>query len=155
MFLPMTVKNLRRCVAMLGVTFGLVFAAPRTSLAQSTCTLTVASYATFTNCTGTLSNGDRFAIRVPAPWNQTLIVHSLGLAPPGSTGRPFLVAPNQETAQWLLANGYAIAGSFAGPGLVINETIRDQLETLDTFRSLFPPPSRTIAWGGSFGGAIS
>jgi pimeloyl-ACP methyl ester carboxylesterase len=56
----------------------------------------------------------------------------------------------------MLLNGFALAGSsYAATGWAIHEALRDQMEVLGQFHSLFGKPARTIAWGHSLGGIIT
>ena len=60
------------------------------------------------------------------------------------------------TGAFLLANGFALAGSsYAHTGWAIQEAIPDQIAVLDAFAALFGKPKRTIAWGHSLGGIIT
>jgi len=60
------------------------------------------------------------------------------------------------TGNYLLANGYALAGSsYATTGWAIQQALPDQLEVLSKFSSLVAKPQRTIAWGHSLGGMVT
>ena len=60
------------------------------------------------------------------------------------------------TGGWLLAHGYALAGSsYASTGWAIQQALPDQIGTLDVFDHVVGHPSTTIAWGHSLGGIIT
>jgi hypothetical protein len=105
--------------------------------------------------TGTFRDGATYLIQVPAAWNGTLVLYSHGYVVPGSPN-PAQDVGDPLTGQWLLSNGYAIAGSsYATTGWAIKEAIPDQIRTLNTFDRLVGSPHRTIAWGHSLGGMIT
>ncbi len=105
--------------------------------------------------TGTLRDGATYLIQVPADWNGTLVLYSHGYVTPGSPN-PATDVGDPLTGQWLLTNGYALAGSsYATTGWAIQQAIPDQLSTLNTFDRRVSPPTRTIAWGHSLGGMIT
>jgi len=112
---------------------------------------------TTTETSGLVSN---YLIEVPSPWNGTLVLYSHGY----SFGPPFgLPAPqaatdagDTTTHDWLLANGYAIAGSsYATTGWALQQAFQDQIAVLDVFKSKGYHATRTIAWGHSLGGMIT
>jgi hypothetical protein len=108
-----------------------------------------------TTYTGTLPDGATYLIDVPGDWNGTLVLYSHGYVTPGSSN-PARDVGDPATGQWLLAHGYALAGSsYATTGWAIKEAIPDQIATLDVFAGLVGTPSRTIAWGHSLGGIIT
>ena len=108
-----------------------------------------------TTDTGTFSDGAKYLIQVPDPWNGTLLLYSHGYVVPGSQN-PAHDVGDPLTGAYLLAHGFALAGSsYAGTGWAINQAIPDQIETLDTFDTLVGTPTRTIAWGHSLGGMIT
>ncbi|MGH7761344.1 MAG: alpha/beta hydrolase family protein [Candidatus Dormibacteraceae bacterium] len=101
-----------------------------------------------------------YLIEVPSPWNGTLVLYSHGY----SSGPPFGAAAPQTaedagdmtTHDWLLANGYAIAGSsYATTGWALQQAFQDQIAVLDVFKSKGYHATRTIAWGHSLGGMIT
>jgi len=105
--------------------------------------------------TGSLPDGATYLIEVPTSWNGTLLLYSHVYVTPGSSN-PARDVGDPLTRQWLLANGYALAGSsYATTGWALEEAIPDQLATLDTFASFVGTPTRTIAWGHSLGGIIT
>lgn len=60
--------------------------------------------------TSTLPSGGRYVIDVPAAWKGVLLVYSVGyiIGPPGQSPQN---APDEGIKAWLLAHGYALAGS--------------------------------------------
>ena len=105
--------------------------------------------------TGTLHDGATYLIQVPAGWNGTLVLYSHGYVTPGSPN-PATDVGDPLTGQWLLSNGYALAGSsYATTGWALQQAIPDQLSTLNTFDRRVGTPTRTIAWGHSLGGMIT
>jgi pimeloyl-ACP methyl ester carboxylesterase len=105
--------------------------------------------------TGTLHDGATYLIQVPPGWNGTLVLYSHGYVTPGSPN-PATDVGDPLTGQWLLSNGYALAGSsYATTGWALQQAIPDQLATLNTFDRRIGTPTRTIAWGHSLGGMIT
>ena len=104
---------------------------------------------------GKFADGATYLIEVPSPWNGTLVLYSHGYVVPGSQN-PAEDVGDPITGAYLLANGYALGGSsYATTGWAIHEALPDQIEVLDTFKSLVGPPKRTIAWGHSLGGIVT
>jgi pimeloyl-ACP methyl ester carboxylesterase len=95
-----------------------------------------------------------YKIDVPSPWNGTLLLYSHGYTfgpdnPAEDVGDP-------ATGAWLLANGYALAGSsYSTTGWALQQAFADQTKVLDLFNSKIGHPKRTIAWGHSLGGMIT
>lgn len=111
--------------------------------------------AVVTTTSGTFSDGAKYLIQVPSPWNGTLLLYSHGYVSPGSSN-PAQDVGDPATGAALLAAGFALAGSsYAHTGWAIQEALVDQIEVLDTFKAMFGEPSRTIAWGHSLGGIIT
>ena len=110
-----------------------------------------------TTTTGVLDDGATYKIDCPAgPWNGTLFLYSHGYVAPTADTNPAQDAGDPVTASWLLAHGFALAGSsYATKGWAIHEALPDQISTLDKFGETFGAPSRTIAWGHSLGGIIT
>jgi len=105
--------------------------------------------------TGTLPDGATYVIDVPSPWNGALLLYSHGYVNPGSPN-PALDVSDPYTAYYMLASGYALAGSsYASTGWAVHEAIPDQMATLDLFESLVGTPIQTIAWGHSMGGEVT
>jgi hypothetical protein len=102
--------------------------------------------------TGRLA-GAPYQIDLPVRWNHTLIVWSHGYEP-GRYPRVDDIEP--VTRGWLLANGYAIAGSgFSSTGWAVADAYRDQAALLGLFTHRYGRPRLTIAVGESLGGLIS
>jgi len=96
-----------------------------------------------------------YLVDIPAHWNGTLLLYSHGYVAPGS-GNPAADAGDDTTRNWLLGQGYALAGSsYSSTGWALADAFRDQVALLDAFARRFAKPSRTIAWGGSLGGMIT
>jgi dienelactone hydrolase len=105
--------------------------------------------------TGTLPDGAKYVIDVPASWNGTLFLYSHGYVTPGAAN-PATDAGDPATAAEMLKEGYALAGSsYAKTGWAIQEALPDQIATLDQFDSQVGQPSRVVAWGHSLGGIIT
>ncbi len=135
--------NARRAVVALIAALAAAIAAP------------ISASAAVTTQTGTLADGATFLIEVPSPWNGTLLLYSHGYVTPGSKN-PARDVGDGATRAYLLANGFALAGSsYAHTGWALQEAVPDQLATLDAFTNMFGAPKRTIAWGHSLGGIIT
>jgi len=104
---------------------------------------------------GKFSDGAKYLIQVPSKWNGTLVLYSHGYVLPGSSN-PAEDVGDPITGGYLLANGYALAGSsYATTGWAFQQAVPDQIKVLDTFKTLVGAPSRTIAWGHSLGGMVT
>jgi pimeloyl-ACP methyl ester carboxylesterase len=105
---------------------------------------------------GTLADGATYEMQCPAgAWNGTLYLYSHGYVEPGAAN-PAADAGDPVTAAWMLAHGYALAGSsYASTGWAIQQALPDQINTLDTFDSTYGKPKSTVAWGHSLGGIIT
>src|SRR5580700_3516252 len=106
--------------------------------------------------TGTMADGSTYLIQCPSgAWNGTLFLYSHGYVVPGSAN-PAQDGTDPATEGWLLANGYAIAGSsYAITGWAVKSALTDQVATVNVFDQNFGKPSHTIAWGVSLGGMIT
>jgi pimeloyl-ACP methyl ester carboxylesterase len=114
-----------------------------------------AAPAVATTHTGTLDDGATYKIEMPSNWNGTLVLYSHGYVTPGSSN-PATDVGDPVTGGWLLANGYALAGSsYSTTGWAVQQALHDQIAVLDVFDQAFGQPSRTIAWGHSLGGIIT
>ena len=108
-----------------------------------------------TTLTGTFADGATYLIEVPSPWNGMLLLYSHGYVVPGSSN-PARDVGDPGTRAFLLANGFALAGSsYAHTGWAIQEALFDQIAVLDVFNAQVGKPARTIAWGHSLGGIIT
>jgi pimeloyl-ACP methyl ester carboxylesterase len=104
---------------------------------------------------GKFPDGATYLIQVPSNWNGTLVLYSHGYVVPGDSN-PAEDVGDPITGKYLLANGYALAGSsYATTGWAIRQALPDQIKVLDTFKSLAGAPKRTIAWGHSLGGMVT
>jgi pimeloyl-ACP methyl ester carboxylesterase len=104
---------------------------------------------------GKFSDGATYLIQVPSNWNGTLVLYSHGYVVPGFSN-PAEDVGDPITGAYLLANSYALGGSsYATTGWAIQQALPDQIETLDTFKTLVGTPTRTIAWGHSLGGIVT
>src|SRR5580692_11094795 len=111
--------------------------------------------ASITTKTGTFSDGATYLMEVPSNWNGTLFLYSHGYVAPGSPN-PATDVGDPATGAFLLANGFALAGSsYATTGWALHEALTDQIAVLDLFDTVFPHPVATIAWGHSLGGIIT
>ena len=98
--------------------------------------------------------GAPYQIDLPVRWNHTLIIWSHGYEPGPYPPRVDDIEP--VTRGWLLANGYAIAGSgFSSTGWAVADAYRDQAALLGLFTDRYGKPRLTIAVGESLGGLIS
>lgn len=106
--------------------------------------------------TGTV-HGAPFVVEVPASWNGTLMLWSHWYDQPGSPEVPPESDPDHpELKTWLLANGYAVAGTqYPMIPFASKEIVDDQMALLDWFAAHVGRPKRTIAWGKSLGGQVS
>jgi pimeloyl-ACP methyl ester carboxylesterase len=120
------------------------------------CTANIArAQANLTTKTGSLNDGATYLMQVPNNWNGTLFLYSHGYVVPGSPN-PATDVGDPATGAFLLANGFALAGSsYATTGWAIHEALNDQIAVLDLFDSTFGHPVATIAWGHSLGGIIT
>jgi pimeloyl-ACP methyl ester carboxylesterase len=104
---------------------------------------------------GQTSDGSTWKIEVPMNWNGTLLLYSHGYVAPGPNP-PADDAGSRQVADYLLARGFALAGSsYASSGWAVADAFRDQEALLDEFRRDFRKPDQMIAWGHSMGGMIT
>jgi pimeloyl-ACP methyl ester carboxylesterase len=114
-----------------------------------------ASAAAQKHLTGTLADGATYVIDVPAAWNGTLLLYSHGYVAPGGSN-PAEDVGDPLTGEYLLAAGYAMAGSsYATTGWAVQWAVPDQIATLQVFESAVGTPKTTIAWGHSLGGMVT
>ena len=109
-----------------------------------------------TTTTGVLTDHATYEIQCPAGhWNGQLFLYSHGYVVPGAAN-PAQDAQDPVTANWLLSQGFALAGSsYASTGWAIQQALPDQIATKDAFSQDFGRPAKTIAWGDSLGGIIT
>jgi pimeloyl-ACP methyl ester carboxylesterase len=103
-------------------------------------------------------DGAEYRVETPERWNGTLVVFSHGYIPDGVPFPPGItLSVRAETEQWLLDNGFALAGSdYRGrTGLAIKEALEDQVALLDWFTDNVAEPRRTVVSGFSMGGGIA
>ena len=138
-------QHIKHTALFIVVTTILILSTANASLAQ----------ANVTTKTGSLSDGATYLIQVPVNWNGTLFLYSHGYVTPGSPN-PATDVGDPATGAFLLANGFALAGSsYATTGWAIHEALSDQIAVLDVFDAMFGHPAATIAWGHSLGGIIT
>ena len=100
-------------------------------------------------------DGANYVIDIPAGWNGTLVLYSHGYVTPGSP-LTAMDAGDPATGAYLLASGYALAGSsYSQTGWALQQAFHDQIALLDYFQRTYGKPTRTIAWGHSLGGIIT
>ncbi len=110
-----------------------------------------------TTQTGTVDDS-AYLIQCPAgAWNGTLFLYSHGYVEPGDTKDNVAQdGTDPATEGWLLANGYALAGSaYSMTGWAVQSALTDQVATLGVFDKTYGRPRHTIAWGVSLGGMIT
>lgn len=102
-------------------------------------------------------HGAPYRIRVPSPWNGTLLVYLMGLKSPANhpaaapLAPPVLGGTDMEAA--LLARGYALAGSLVGAAdLQVKEEAGDGAALAAFFAGQVAAPQRVILIGTSLGG---
>lgn len=113
-------------------------------------------------CTGLL-DGVRYQIRLPKVWNGTLLLYSHGYRAaepfPSDFAEPRTdaeVAGNDQSADKLLAAGYALAGSaWASNGYALKEGVKAGEQLYAFFRDRVGKPQRTYVWGESLGGVVT
>ncbi len=104
---------------------------------------------------GVLPDGGQWEADVPSSWNGTLLLFSHGYGEQTAED-----APDPTTQQYLLDDGYALAGSSydtAGSLWALDSAVNDQFETLAAVESGVLPtgPKEVIAVGQSMGGLVS
>jgi pimeloyl-ACP methyl ester carboxylesterase len=93
--------------------------------------------------TGALPDGTAYRIDVPDPWNGVLLI---GLDYAAGAARP------SDTTLALLARGYAMAGTTRlVTGWAVDQSIANQLATIDLVVKTYGKPTRTIVLGSSLG----
>ena len=113
-----------------------------------------------TELTGSL-NGAAYRIVVPDNWNGTLVVHAHGYRDladhPGETDdRSAPASPDSDLEPFLLAQGYALAGSaYKTNGWAVQEGIDDTVALVKHFKKTVGKPNRTLLWGFSMGSVVT
>ena len=117
-------------------------------------------------CTGTDMNKSKYEIIMPAKFNGTLMVYSHGIrynvnlpaipvvAPKGSLiNYAPEVAPSEEVAAALLAQGFALAGAgVQNQGWNLEESVEAALQVLTIARDKYSKINKVVTWGNSLGG---
>ena len=120
-------------------------------------------------CTGTDGNKSKYEIIMPAKFNGTLMVYSHGIrynvnlpaipvvAPKGSLiNYAPEVAPSEEVAAALLAQGFALAGAgVQTQGWNLEEGVESALQVLTIARDKYSKINKVVTWGNSLGGLTS
>ena len=120
-------------------------------------------------CTGTDENKSKYEIMMPVKFNGTLMVYSHGIrynvnlpkipvvAPNGSViDYSPAVAPSEEVAAALLAQGFALAGSgVQTQGWNLEEGVDAALQVLTIARDKYSKINKVVTWGNSLGGLTS
>jgi Tannase-like family of unknown function (DUF6351) len=145
-----------RKLAGIALAAGLVLAGVTASQAAQAAPETCGGTSSGSTLNGTLADGATYTIQCPAgTWNGTLFLYSHGYVVPGAAN-PAEDVGDPVTGSWLLAHGYALAGSsYATTGWAIQSALQDQIATLNTFDATYGKPKTTIAWGHSLGGIIT
>jgi hypothetical protein len=120
-------------------------------------------------CTGEI-DGAKYAIKLPAKWNGTLLLYSHGYrfaapAPPDfsevqtsaqlSSTDPDGTGSDPVSTK-LLSEGYALAGSaYKSNGWAVADGVTAGTQLHDKFVQLVGHPKRTYVWGDSLGGLIT
>jgi pimeloyl-ACP methyl ester carboxylesterase len=122
-----------------------------------------------TACTGE-TDGAKYAIKLPAKWNGTLLLYSHGyrFAEPGppdfgpvSTSAQVSSTDGDGSgsdalSQQLLSQGYALAGSsYKSNGWAVADGVAAGVALHQKFLQLVGKPERTYVWGDSLGGLIT
>lgn len=102
---------------------------------------------------GTLPSGGTYVLHTPDDWNGTALVWSPGYG--GGGGNP-TGGPSPEIVDWLLDEGYVVAGaSSARGGWAVEDLLVDQRDLVDVIAAEVGAPEDVVAWGSSMGGQVS
>lgn len=105
---------------------------------------------------GQASDGSTWKIEVPKHWKGTLLLYSHGYVVPTGPNPPADDAGSRDVADYLLAHGFALAGSsYVSSGWDVADAFTDQEALLAEFQRDFGKAHRTVAWGHSMGGMIT
>jgi pimeloyl-ACP methyl ester carboxylesterase len=152
------VQSRKRLTRLAGITLaaGLVIGGLTVGSAAASAAASCGGSGAVTTLNGTLADGATYLIQCPGgAWNGTLYLYSHGYVTPGAAN-PAEDVGDPITQAWMLAHGYALAGSsYATTGWAIAQALPDQINTLDTFDSTYGTPKTTVAWGHSLGGIIT
>lgn len=113
-------------------------------------------------CAGELG-GAAYQVRLPKTWNGTLLLYSHGYreaqpSPPdfAAVEKDAAVASTPETADALVAAGFALAGSaYAKNGWAVEDGVKAGEQLHSWFVKNVGTPDRTLVWGDSLGGLIT
>jgi esterase/lipase len=151
----------------------LTVALPATAQAADSCVSTSVLSGTKSvsveKCNGTDGNNSKYEIMMPAKFNGTLMVYSHGIrynvnlpaipvvSPKGSLiNYAADVAPSEEVAAALLAQGFALAGSgVQTQGWNLEEGVDAALQVLTIARDKYSKINKVVTWGSSLGGLTS
>lgn len=140
-------RRMPALTAALCIALGTVSGTASADAAPATATATIAHY------TGTLADGAEWIADAPAHWNGVLVLFSHGFGPLTAAD-----APSRASADALLAQGYALAGSSYDPDgswWALASAEHDQFATLAAVERLLGRPARVIAAGESMGGLVN
>ncbi|WP_221583347.1 S9 family peptidase [Microbacterium sp. G2-8] len=102
---------------------------------------------------GTLPSGGTYVLHVPDAWNGTALVWSPGYG--GGGGTP-VGGPTDSLVEWLVDEGYVVAGtSSASGGWAVEALLADQPAVVDAIEVEVGEPDDVVAWGASMGGQVS
>lgn len=132
-------------------TRGLV--AAMTGAAVSTALLAAGPASATETVEGTLSSGGTYVVHLPDDWNGTALVWSPGYG--GGGGAP-VGGPSDDVVDWLVDEGYVVAGtSTASGGWAVEGLLADQPAVVHAIEEEVGEPDDVIAWGASMGGQVS
>ncbi|WP_261164321.1 S9 family peptidase [Microbacterium sp. Marseille-Q6965] len=102
---------------------------------------------------GSLPSGGTYVLHTPDDWNGTALVWSPGYG--GGGGNPS-AGPSAAVVDWLLGEGYAVAGASSSTGgWAVEDLLVDQRDLVDVIAAELGEPDDVIAWGSSMGGQVS
>jgi pimeloyl-ACP methyl ester carboxylesterase len=113
-------------------------------------------------CSGSI-DGAAYKIEMPQKWNGTLLIYSHGYryaqpAPPtfAPVETSAVDASDPQTAQTLLSQGYALAGSaYKSNGWAVSDGVAAAEGLYAHFSDKVATPNRVLVWGDSLGGLIT
>ncbi|MEV1131121.1 hypothetical protein [Agromyces sp. NPDC049794] len=101
---------------------------------------------------GELPGGGRYVLYEPEIWNGTLLTWSPGYG--GGRGVP-VGGPSDAVVDWLIDEGYAVAGAAAGSGWAVEDLLAAQPQVVEVATVQLGEPEHVIAWGASMGGQVA